>query len=266
MAQAHVLITGGAGYIGSLLTGALLERGYSVTVVDKLLFGGESLLGFAHHPRFRFTPGDVTEPGTLEATAGGVFQSDDFSGPLDTGLWTFIDPLGDASVTMTGMQAQIDISSANHNTWAGFNTLPRLQQTIPDQDFEIDVHFETTGIDYGQSQGILIEQDDVNLLRFEINDNGDGHQLMIARIFGSVGTVRQSILLPSAEPIILRVRRTGRLFEFFYSTDGTNFISAYSETKSMTVNAISLHAGNWSGTAETVLIDYAFDTANPIAP
>jgi len=72
MARAHVLITGGAGYIGSLLTGALLERDYSVTVVDKLLFGGESLLGFRHHPRFRFTPGDVTEPGTLEATSAGL--------------------------------------------------------------------------------------------------------------------------------------------------------------------------------------------------
>ena len=40
-----VLITGGAGYIGSLLTDVLLKRGYHVTVVDDLLFGGESLLG-----------------------------------------------------------------------------------------------------------------------------------------------------------------------------------------------------------------------------
>ena len=68
----HVLITGGAGYIGSLLTGILLEHGWAVTVVDKLLFGGESLLGHWHHPRFRFTPGDVTDPATLEVTADGL--------------------------------------------------------------------------------------------------------------------------------------------------------------------------------------------------
>jgi len=58
----HVLITGGAGYIGSLLTGELLRRGYRVTVVDKLLFGGESLVAYLPHPNFRFVKADVWEP------------------------------------------------------------------------------------------------------------------------------------------------------------------------------------------------------------
>ena len=55
----HVLITGGAGYIGSLLTGVLLSEGCRVTVVDKLLFGGESLLGYFHLPTFRLVTADV---------------------------------------------------------------------------------------------------------------------------------------------------------------------------------------------------------------
>ncbi|MFN2233130.1 MAG: NAD-dependent epimerase/dehydratase family protein, partial [Anaerolineales bacterium] len=46
----HVLITGGAGYIGSYLTGELLRLGMQVTVVDELLFGGESLLAYLAHP------------------------------------------------------------------------------------------------------------------------------------------------------------------------------------------------------------------------
>jgi nucleoside-diphosphate-sugar epimerase len=61
----HVLVTGGAGYIGSLLTGVLLQRGYAVTVVDDLLFGGESILAYFSHPNFAFVKGDVADPALL---------------------------------------------------------------------------------------------------------------------------------------------------------------------------------------------------------
>jgi len=54
------LITGGAGYIGSLLTGSLLADGNHVVVVDSLLFGGDSLLAYMAHPSFRFRKADVT--------------------------------------------------------------------------------------------------------------------------------------------------------------------------------------------------------------
>ncbi len=65
--QTHVLITGGAGYIGSLLTAELLRSGRRVTVVDSLLYGGESLLGFLAHPAFHFAKADVTAPGAVRA-------------------------------------------------------------------------------------------------------------------------------------------------------------------------------------------------------
>jgi len=63
----HILVTGGAGYIGSLLTSELLRAGYRVTVVDNLLYGGESLLGFFTHPNFHFERAEVTEPGAVRA-------------------------------------------------------------------------------------------------------------------------------------------------------------------------------------------------------
>lgn len=72
----HALITGGAGYIGSLLTGVLLNQGWSVTVVDDLLFGGTSLLGYWYHPRFRFAKGDICDPATLRANAVGIAVGD----------------------------------------------------------------------------------------------------------------------------------------------------------------------------------------------
>jgi nucleoside-diphosphate-sugar epimerase len=73
----HVLVTGGAGYIGSLLTSELLRAGYRVTVVDSLLFGGESLTPFFHHPGFRFVKADVTEPRTIREAIKGDWQRPD---------------------------------------------------------------------------------------------------------------------------------------------------------------------------------------------
>lgn len=58
----HAVITGGAGYIGSLLTSELLRANWRVTVLDSLLFGGESLIPYWHHPNFHFVKTDVTDP------------------------------------------------------------------------------------------------------------------------------------------------------------------------------------------------------------
>ena len=72
----HVIITGGAGYIGSLLTSELLRLGHRVTVIDTLLFGGESLVGAMAHPNFRFVKANVTEPYALTNAMRGEEQAD----------------------------------------------------------------------------------------------------------------------------------------------------------------------------------------------
>jgi nucleoside-diphosphate-sugar epimerase len=57
----RVLVTGAAGYIGSVLCGRLLEAGHSVTAFDNLMFGQRSLLHLCPHPRFEFALGDVRD-------------------------------------------------------------------------------------------------------------------------------------------------------------------------------------------------------------
>lgn len=66
--SSHVLVTGGAGYIGSLLTGILVNQGYQITAVDDLLFGRESQLGYWHHPDFRFSKADACDSWTLNVS------------------------------------------------------------------------------------------------------------------------------------------------------------------------------------------------------
>ena len=55
----NILITGGAGYIGSELVSFLLEREYQVRVVDTLEYGPDSLLRYAGDENFDFDLLDV---------------------------------------------------------------------------------------------------------------------------------------------------------------------------------------------------------------
>jgi len=73
----HVLITGGAGYIGSLLASELLRANLRVTVLDNLLFGGESVVPFLHHPNFHFVKGDVTQPRVVKDSVRGEWPKPD---------------------------------------------------------------------------------------------------------------------------------------------------------------------------------------------
>jgi nucleoside-diphosphate-sugar epimerase len=73
----HIFITGGAGYIGSLLTSELLRQNYQVTVADSLLFGGESLVPFLHHPNFHFVKADVTERRAIKDSLKDGWQKPD---------------------------------------------------------------------------------------------------------------------------------------------------------------------------------------------
>ncbi len=55
----NILVTGGAGYLGSVLCEILLDKGYKVTTVDNLMYQQKSLFHLCNNPNFEFIFGDV---------------------------------------------------------------------------------------------------------------------------------------------------------------------------------------------------------------
>src|SRR6266536_367694 len=68
----RVLVTGGAGYLGSVLVPWLLDDGYRVDVFDRMLFGRETLDSVAEHPRLTVIEGDLTRLGEQNGFLEGV--------------------------------------------------------------------------------------------------------------------------------------------------------------------------------------------------
>jgi nucleoside-diphosphate-sugar epimerase len=64
----RILVTGGAGFIGSNLCARLLEEGHQVLCVDNLITGSEkNIAAFRNHPHFTFLQHDVTQPFSSDA-------------------------------------------------------------------------------------------------------------------------------------------------------------------------------------------------------
>ncbi|HSB68407.1 MAG TPA: NAD(P)-dependent oxidoreductase [Candidatus Methylomirabilis sp.] len=74
----RILVTGGAGYLGSVLCEHLLTSGYQVTVLDSLIYGQRSLLHLCADPRFEFILGDARD----ERLMSGLVKEADVLIPL----------------------------------------------------------------------------------------------------------------------------------------------------------------------------------------
>lgn len=76
--MSKVLVTGGAGYLGSVLVPLLLEKGHSVTVADSFVYRQSSLLPLCLNQNFNVVNGDVRDESVIERCVDGV----DFIIPL----------------------------------------------------------------------------------------------------------------------------------------------------------------------------------------
>ncbi len=67
-----VVVTGGGGYVGSVLVPKLLGRGHSVRVLDAFFYGDQGLAPVRGHPNLEIYASDLRDRGTLEAALDGA--------------------------------------------------------------------------------------------------------------------------------------------------------------------------------------------------
>lgn len=107
----HIVVTGGAGYIGSTLTELLLTRGYEVTVLDRFFFG-DTLADLQSSPKLHLTKGDIrTVPTSIFKGVEGVCDlaalSNDPTGELDPEKTFEINHRGRARVCKLAKEAGV---------------------------------------------------------------------------------------------------------------------------------------------------------------
>ncbi len=101
----NVLVTGGAGYIGSILVPALLDRGCAVTVIDNFMYEQDSLSACCYHKAFTLVRGDVRSPGDMRP----LLKSADVIIPLAALVGAPLCDRDPIAATSTNKQAIVDM-------------------------------------------------------------------------------------------------------------------------------------------------------------
>lgn len=196
--------------------------------------------------------------------------SDDFNGcQLNPQLWTFINPLSDASVTLTGAYAEISVpAGTTHDLWTSGRTAPRIMQFADDGDFELSAKFDSPMSTKNQAQGIVIEQDDQNYLRFNFLHDGNNYKVQAFYFTAGVPTEKvNNTLSLTAPPMYLRVKRIGDVWNLWHSADGSTWSLVAGFSYPITVQSYGVYAGNSNqNPAHVAKVDYFFNMSSPIVP
>jgi regulation of enolase protein 1 (concanavalin A-like superfamily) len=207
-----------------------------------------------------------------------IIISDDYrTGTLNTTVWRFVNPLGDASIGFTGtgtQNARLAINvpgGAAHDLWTTGNFAPRIMQDANNTNFEVEAKFESGVSSVHQIQGILVQQNAANFIRFDFVTHATSNftRVFCATILNGVGTTRVNLntVAKGVQPLWMRVRRQADLWTVSYSQNGTTFTTAGSFTLPFTVDSVGVYAGNAGSPvpAFTSLVDYFYNTAAPLA-
>tara|TARA_B110000858_G_scaffold179368_1_gene215983 strand:- start:170 stop:1111 length:942 start_codon:yes stop_codon:yes gene_type:complete len=176
-----VLITGGAGYLGSVLAEVLLDNGYNVTVFDNLMYKQTSLLHLCDNKNFNFIKGDVTNK---KEFLPQIVNHD------------IIIPLA-AIVGAPACDANQDLATAiNYN---------QIEFIVDNLRKDQKLLMPNTNSQYGSSDSIITEESPFNPLSHYavtkckaeeyIMDWGNGICLRLATVFGSSPRMRTDLLV-----------------------------------------------------------------------
>ena len=176
-----VLITGGAGYLGSNLTRHLLEVGYTVTVLDNLMYDQVTLLHLFGNPKFQFELGDVRDKKLLQELVG---------------LNDVIIPLA-AIVGMPACKANPELTVA-----VNYQQVADIVEVLRDDQKLI---LPNTNSQYGSSDSIITEESPFNPLSLYAKtkcdaenimlEKGNGVSLRLATVFGVSPRMRTDLLV-----------------------------------------------------------------------
>ena len=205
-----VLITGGAGYLGSTLTEVLLVKGYSVTVLDNLIYKQLSLTSFCHNKNFKLVVGDVRDNQLLS----DLVEANDIIIPLA------------AIVGMPACKKDPDLTVAiNYQQIDDIIAYMRSSQKLL---------VPNTNSQYGSSDTIITEESPFNPLSLyaqtkcdaekAVLDSGNGISLRLATVFGVSYRQRMDLLVNDFTYIqtINGRNRIIRLQKFFHHFNSFN--------------------------------------------
>ncbi len=176
-----VLITGGAGYLGSVLTEVLLSKGYKVTVLDSLVYKQLSLTQFCHNLNFQLIVGDVRDSQLLS----DLVETHDIIIPLA------------AIVGMPACKKDPDLTVE-----VNFSQIDDIVHFIyPSQKLLVP----NTNSQYGSSESLITEESLFNPLSLyaktkcdaekAVLDSGNGISLRLATVFGVSYRQRMDLLV-----------------------------------------------------------------------
>ncbi len=202
---------------------------------------------------------------------------DDFSPEVEP-FWSFVNPGGDASFHVSGAGTAdsvlvLDVPGGPSHDAFDDNDAPRLMQPVDNRNFELEVKIQSSLSQGTQSQGIIVEQDALNWIRFDFYSDGTNWYAFAASTANGNSTSRINVPLGiggSPVPVGLRVLRIGNLFILRYSTDPAakswNTVGSFSHA--LHVNRAGVFAGNFSASgnsapAYSARFDYFVENGDP---